>query len=77
MIFYFENQVDEPVDKISLEQLPQRMGALNFMDIGSQNPVFNNNQVAVTEPTARRMGELYQLLYDRGNKKGFKEFSEE
>lgn len=76
-IFDFENQVDEPVDQISLEQLPQRTGAFNFMEIGGQNPIFNNNQVAVTERTARRMGELYQLLYDRGKKKGFQEFSEE
>ena len=53
------------------------MGVFNLMDICSQNLVFNNNQVAVTERTARRMGELYQLLYDRGNKKGFQEFSEE
>ncbi len=76
-IFDFENQVDDPVDKIALEQLPERVGALSFMEIGGQKPVFNNNQVAVTERTARRMGELYQLLYERGKRSGFSDFDEE
>jgi SAM-dependent methyltransferase len=76
-IFDFKNQVDEPVDRILLEQLPQGIGAFSFMEIGGKNPIFNNNQVEVTERTARRMGELYQLLFERGKHKGFKEFSEE
>ncbi len=76
-IFDFENQVDEPVDQVSLEQLPQRMGAFSFMEIGGQSPVFKNNQVAVTERTARRMGELYQLIYERENKNRFRDFNEE
>lgn len=76
-IFDFNNQVDDPVDKIFLEQLPERVGALSFMTIGGQQPVFKNNQVAVTERTARRMGELYQLLYARGKKSGFSDFNEE
>lgn len=76
-IFDFENQVDDPVDKIALEQVPERVGALSFMEIGGQKPVFNNNQVAVTERTARRMGELYQLLYARGKRSGFSDFDED
>jgi SAM-dependent methyltransferase len=76
-IFDFNNQVDDPVDKIALEQLPKRIGALSFMEIGGQKPVFNNNQVVVTERTARRMGELYQLLYARGKRSGFSDFDED
>ncbi|MEB3280768.1 MAG: DNA methyltransferase [Lyngbya sp.] len=76
-IFDFENQVDEPVDQVLLEQLPQRMRAFSFMEIGGQSPVFKNNQVAVTERTARRMGELYQLIYERAKKTGFQDFNEE
>jgi SAM-dependent methyltransferase len=76
-IFDFENQVDEPVDKISLEQLPERSGALTFMEIGGMRPVFQNNQVEVTDRSARRLGELYQLLYERGKHNGFASFSEE
>jgi SAM-dependent methyltransferase len=76
-IFDFENQVDEPVDRIPLAQLPERAGALSFMEIGGMQPVFNNNQVEVTERSARRMGELYQILYERGSRTGFQEFTEE
>lgn len=76
-IFDFENQVDEPVDRIALEQLPQRLAAFAFMQAGNRKPVFNNNQVEVTERSARRMGELYQLIYERGKRRNFDEFSEE
>lgn len=76
-IFDFENQVDEPVDKISIEQLPERAGALTFMEIGGMRPVFQNNQVEVTDRSARRLGQLYQLIYQRGKKRNFRDFSEE
>jgi SAM-dependent methyltransferase len=76
-IFDFENQVDEPVDRISLAQLPERAGALTFMQMGGMRPVFKNNQVEVTERSARRMGELYQAVYARGQRLGFKDFTEE
>jgi SAM-dependent methyltransferase len=76
-IFDFENQVDEPVDRISLAQLPERAGALTFMQVGGMRPVFKNNQVEVTERSARRMGELYQAVYARGQRSGFKDFTEE
>ncbi|MFM8004110.1 MAG: type IIL restriction-modification enzyme MmeI, partial [Dolichospermum sp.] len=33
-IFDFNIQLDTPVDKISLEQLPERAGALVFMELG-------------------------------------------
>jgi hypothetical protein len=76
-IFDFENQVDEPVDRILLTQLPERAGALTFMEIGGRKPVFHNNQVDVTERSARRMGEFYQAVVERGRRQGFSEFSEE
>ena len=64
-IYDFENQVDTPVDIISLEQLPERSGAFTFMEVENQAPVFNNNQVAITDRTARKLGELYQLIVER------------
>jgi SAM-dependent methyltransferase len=64
-IYDFENQVDTPVDIISLEQLPERSGAFNFMEFENQTPVFRNNQVAITDRTARKLGELYQLILER------------
>jgi SAM-dependent methyltransferase len=64
-IYDFENQVDTPVDTISLEQLPERSGAFTFMEFENQTPVFRNNQVAITDRTARKLGELYQLIVER------------
>ncbi|HYW21807.1 MAG TPA: DNA methyltransferase [Nodularia sp. (in: cyanobacteria)] len=68
-IFDFDIQLDTPVDKISLEQLPERAGAFAFMESGHKTPVFNNNQVEVTERAARRMGELLLELEKRGIEK--------
>ncbi|MFO5529346.1 MAG: DNA methyltransferase, partial [Cuspidothrix sp.] len=68
-IFDFDIQLDTPVDKITLEQLPERSGALAFMELGQKNPVFQNNQVEVTDRAARRMGELLLELESRGIEK--------
>ncbi|MFM6621354.1 MAG: type IIL restriction-modification enzyme MmeI, partial [Dolichospermum sp.] len=68
-IFDFNIQLDTPVDKITLEQLPERAGALVFMELGQRTPVFQNNQVEVTVKAARRMGELLLELENRGIEK--------
>jgi type II restriction/modification system DNA methylase subunit YeeA len=68
-IFDFDIQLDTPVDKITLEQLPERAGALAFMELGEKTPVFRNNQVEVTVKAARRMGELLLELENRGIEK--------
>jgi type II restriction/modification system DNA methylase subunit YeeA len=68
-IFDFNIQLYTPVDKITLEQLPERAGALVFMELGQKTPVFQNNQVEVTERAARRMGELLLELESRGIEK--------
>ena len=36
------------------------------MELGNRKPVFNNNQVEITERAARRMGELLLELEKRG-----------
>jgi len=76
-IYDFTNQVDEPVDRVTLGELPKRLGTFSFMEIGGQAPIFRNNQVEVTERTARRMGEFYQLVRDRGKREKFQHFTEE
>jgi len=75
-IYDFANQVDTPVDTVPLEQLPERGGAFRFMEFENQTPVFRNNQVEVTDRTARKLGELYQLIVERQkrtNSRGFDE----
>ena len=76
-IYDFTNQVDEPVDRVRLEELPKRLGTFSFMAIGGQAPVFRNNQVEVTERTARRMGEFYRLVHDRRQRQKCEYFTEE
>ena len=70
-IYDFDNQVDEPVDIIDLHQLPERSSAFGFMGLSQKNSVFQNNQVEVTKETARKMGELCEILKQRGKKEGF------
>ncbi len=74
-IFDFDLQIDEPVDRVSLDQLKNRVSAFNFMEVGNRTPIFQNNQVEITETAARRMGELFQLLKKRGHKSGFDELT--
>lgn len=70
-IYDFDNQVDEPVDIVNLQKLPERSSAFGFMGVEQQNPIFQNNQVEVTKETARKMGELCEILRQRGEKEGF------
>jgi SAM-dependent methyltransferase len=63
-IFDFDTQLDTPVEKVAIASLPQRSSAFYFME--GTKPVFNNNQVEVTERAARRMGELFAMLEARG-----------
>jgi type II restriction/modification system DNA methylase subunit YeeA len=75
-IYDFNNQVDTPVDTIPLEQLPERSGAFTFMEFENQTPVFRNNQVEVTDRTARKLGELYQLIVEREKRTNSRNFDE-
>jgi SAM-dependent methyltransferase len=69
-IYDFNQQLDEPMDIVPLEQLVVRSRAFGFMELRQQSSVFRNNQVEVTEIVGRRMGELFRLLYARGERSG-------
>ena len=65
-IYDFRKQSEEPIEKISLERLPERAGAFAFMNPElERSPVFNNNLISVTEKAAGRMGELLTMLTKR------------
>ncbi|MGL6338574.1 MAG: DNA methyltransferase, partial [Waterburya sp.] len=70
-IYDFDNQVDEPVDTIKINQLPARASAFGFMELSEKSSIFQNNQIEVTKETARKMGELCEILKQRGEKEGF------
>jgi SAM-dependent methyltransferase len=65
-IYDFNTQLDTPVQKIPIQKLPEQSGALSFLEEGAKRkPIFNNNQVEVTERAARRMAELMASLVQR------------
>jgi SAM-dependent methyltransferase len=64
-IYDFNIQVDTPIDRVPLAQLPERAATFGFMEVQERKSVFGNNQVVVTEKAAKRLGELYQTLRDR------------
>jgi SAM-dependent methyltransferase len=71
-IYDFNIQVDTPVDVVQLTQFVERApSAFSFMESASRAPVFRNNQQAITEKAAERMGLLCQMLKDRGKREGF------
>ncbi len=70
-IFDFDIQLDEPVDIITLKELPDRASAFSFMTRENRTPVFKNNQIEVTKKVAFLMGELFKVLQQRAKKDGF------
>ncbi|MEG5016285.1 MULTISPECIES: DNA methyltransferase [unclassified Microcoleus] len=75
-IYDFDLQPDQPVDIISLKQLPARSPAFAFMESTSRRPIFKNNQVEITEKAASRMGMLLEMLIDRGKERKFAKFNQ-
>ncbi len=76
-IFDFNNQVDAPVDVVRLEELPNRASAFGFMYPDEKPPVFQNNQVEITERNAQLMGQLYRDLSNRAKKTNHLDFDEQ
>jgi len=75
-IYDFDNQSDEPVDIIHLEELPRCESAFSFMRRSKATPLFRNNQTIITEKAARRLGDLYNNLIERGRDRKWREYSE-
>ncbi|MEI6065538.1 MAG: type IIL restriction-modification enzyme MmeI, partial [Pseudanabaena sp. ELA748] len=75
-IYDFDNQSDEPVDIIHLEELPRCESAFSFMRGSKTTPLFRNNQTIITEKAARRLGDLYNALLERGRDRKWREYTE-
>ena len=65
-IYDFETQLDTPVDKILLAELPNKYGPLNFMFPGGGVPVFGNHQETVTRQAADKLAQCFNLMIKRG-----------
>ncbi|WP_047864511.1 class I SAM-dependent DNA methyltransferase [Rubrobacter aplysinae] len=67
-IYDFDKQLEEPVDKVLLEELPNRYMALNFLsaDPDKRRPQFGNDRVAVTQAAADKVAQVFNSLVSRG-----------
>ena len=61
-IYDFDRQLDEPVDKLRIEELPLRHTALNFLFPQEMRPIFGNDREDVSRKAANQMAELFKLL---------------
>ncbi|MER8460718.1 N-6 DNA methylase [Mesorhizobium sp. M0482] len=67
-IYDFDKQLGEPVDKVKLDDLPQRYPALNFLYPHHPKPVFGNDRETVSRQAADKMAELFRGLVKRPGK---------
>ncbi len=64
-IYDFDKQLNEPVDVVTIDELPKRYTALNFLFPGDLDPVFNNDREAVSREAADQVAELFRTLVKR------------
>ena len=67
-IYDFNYQLDEPLDRVRLDDLPKRFDAFNFLFPTPKPPLFHNNQVAVTRKAADKVARLFNHLIARPEK---------
>jgi len=65
-IYDFDNQLDEPVDRIALEDLPARWEATAFLLPIPTEPVFGNDLVLVTREASSRVAAVFRTVLERG-----------
>ena len=54
-VYDFETQMDTPVDRLALAELPERWGPLAFLFPTDEKPIFGNDHEAVTCQAADRL----------------------
>jgi SAM-dependent methyltransferase len=64
-IYDLNRQLDEPMDQVKLEELPQRFTAFNFLFAKPREPLFKNDRVAVTQKAADKVAQVFNLLVTR------------
>ncbi|MCY1012710.1 hypothetical protein OV079_45695 [Nannocystis pusilla] len=66
LLYDFAAQVREPIDRLSLADLPGDHAALNFLLREPRPPVFRSDRVALTREAASHLAGLFDLLVARG-----------
>lgn len=64
-IYDLNHQLDEPMDRVRVEELPERYTALNFLFPQPRKPLFDNDRIAVTLNAARSVATLFNNLVSR------------
>ena len=64
-VYDFDKQLDEPVDRVALEDLPDRYGPLAFLFPTNERPTFGNDREAVTREAADRLALCFNKLVAR------------
>ncbi len=65
-VYDFETQMDSPVGRVALVDLPEHFGPLAFLFPGQPKPVFDNDHVAVTREAAANLSKCFNKLVKRG-----------
>lgn len=65
-IYDLNRQLDEPVDRISIDDLPRRWEAFGFLLPQEERPLFENDLVEVTRESAAAVAALFNALMGRG-----------
>lgn len=66
LIYDFDSQMEDPVDRVLLKDLPDRYTALNFLFPGNKRAQFGNDRVAVTREAADKVAQVFKSLKERG-----------
>src|SRR5690606_24165037 len=64
-VYDFNKQLDQPVDRVSLADLPQRYGPLAFLFPTNEKPTFGNDREAVTRDAADKLAICFNKLTAR------------
>ena len=65
-IYDFNTQLNEPVDRLTVAELPTRHAALNFLFPRAFQPLFGHNWVDVTREAAKDVANAFNSLVFRG-----------
>ncbi len=64
-VYDLNHQLDEPMNRVELDELPERYTALNFLFPRQERPLFTNDRVAVTGAAAQSVAEVFNRLVAR------------
>lgn len=64
-IYDFDIQVDEPLDKVLLVDLPHRLSSFSFLKPTCEEPVFGLNRVEVTKASADLIARVFNSMVAR------------